>query len=643
MYCKAPDSLVAGINSLIPFIQHYQINKPGLTANPEMIVMDLPILKRRDSAWNILIVLSTAVSLGLILGGLLSGITVVFSHLMYIPVVLSAYRYPRYGLLFSILLAGTYFAMIIIFLGAQAGVLVETTLRIAVIIGIGWLVATITARLRKNEALYRGLFDHSWAGSILVHDSPAGWVIEEVNERAGKFLKKDMADLKGAPVTLFWEKDGVNGMLSTLTPDKPTYSGEVTFTAGENRQARVIISGALLPDRRAILTFIDISSRVTAENALKIANDKLNLLSNISTDYLQQDVARINEIVAQAKKVKDPLSRVYFLKIGEMISTISRRINLSLSYRNLGTTAPVWQNIQEQLVSIDLSAIKGGISVRFWAERLECYADPLIRDVLRHIVENSFQYAGRFDQFLVSYIEHEDGLVLYFEDNGLGIPAVKKHQIFEYDSGIHAGIGLFICRQIVEVSGMTIVETGEEGRGVRFEIHIPAGVYRIEGTAPADIIPRRSARNCMNDMNGIPAKELLSIEFPLAESLWVDYHETKGNPGSDRIFAAYHENTPVSLARCRRHPDGYELDAVFTPEPMRGHGFAKAAVAGLVEACGKNTLYMHSVLHLVDFYSQFGFIPIEEKDLPPTIRDRYAWAGGELEGADVRPMRRDAS
>ena len=46
--------------------------------------------------------------------------------------------------------------MVIIFLGAQAGVLVETTLRIAVIIGIGWLVATITARLRKNEALYRG-------------------------------------------------------------------------------------------------------------------------------------------------------------------------------------------------------------------------------------------------------------------------------------------------------------------------------------------------------------------------------------------------------------------------------------------------------------------------------------------------------
>ena len=76
---------------------------------------------RGESAWNIAIVVTTAVSLGLILGGLLSGITVVFSHLLYIPVVLSAYRYPRYGLLFSALTGGLYFVMVVLFLGAQAG------------------------------------------------------------------------------------------------------------------------------------------------------------------------------------------------------------------------------------------------------------------------------------------------------------------------------------------------------------------------------------------------------------------------------------------------------------------------------------------------------------------------------------------
>jgi N-acetylglutamate synthase-like GNAT family acetyltransferase len=51
---------------------------------------------------------------------------------------------------------------------------------------------------------------------------------------------------------------------------------------------------------------------------------------------------------------------------------------------------------------------------------------------------------------------------------------------------------------------------------------------------------------------------------------------------------------------------------------------------------------MHSVIGLEKFYGSFGFVSIDEKELPPTIRDRFAWAGGEMEGANVNPMRREA-
>ena len=50
---------------------------------------------------------------------------------------------------------------------------------------------------------------------------------------------------------------------------------------------------------------------------------------------------------------------------------------------------------------------------------------------------------------------------------------------------------------------------------------------------------------------------------------------------------------------------------------------------------------MHSVRNLEKFYGSFGFVPIEEKDLPPTIRERYEWAQGEMEGANVLPMKRN--
>jgi hypothetical protein len=51
---------------------------------------------------------------------------------------------------------------------------------------------------------------------------------------------------------------------------------------------------------------------------------------------------------------------------------------------------------------------------------------------------------------------------------------------------------------------------------------------------------------------------------------------------------------------------------------------------------------MHAVRHLVPFYQSFGFLSIAERELPQTIRERYVWAAGNLEGADVQPMRRKA-
>jgi nucleotide-binding universal stress UspA family protein/GNAT superfamily N-acetyltransferase len=133
-------------------------------------------------------------------------------------------------------------------------------------------------------------------------------------------------------------------------------------------------------------------------------------------------------------------------------------------------------------------------------------------------------------------------------------------------------------------------------------------------------------------------KELDAREFPLAEEVWISYHQQKADTSIDRVFGVFIENTLVAAARCHRHPDGLEVDAVYTPDQYRGKGYARKAVRNLVEACGNEPLYMHSTLDLIGFYGTFGFIAIKEQDLPPTIRDRFSFADGELEGANVQPM-----
>ena len=137
------------------------------------------------------------------------------------------------------------------------------------------------------------------------------------------------------------------------------------------------------------------------------------------------------------------------------------------------------------------------------------------------------------------------------------------------------------------------------------------------------------------------ARELSKSEFPLAEELWMQYRQQKSDREADRIFGTFIDGNLVAAARCKRHKDGLEVDAVFVPEKNRGKGYAKLAVDALVAACGRNeVLFMHSTLVLVGFYRTFGFVPIPETELPVTIKERLIFCLGEMEGCNAVPMKR---
>ncbi|PKL69680.1 MAG: hypothetical protein CVV30_09020 [Methanomicrobiales archaeon HGW-Methanomicrobiales-1] len=600
----------------------------------------------RDLVWNVAILGTAAAALLANLAGLLFGISTGLPHLLYIPVVLAAYQYPRRGVILAGCIGALYLLMVFLLAGSSSAILIEAVLRTVVIIVIGWLVSTLTIRMREQEVLYKTLFDHSEGGSILIADTGSKRIIEEVNWKAAALLRQKAADLKGKTITTIWSGEEEQEFFNRLTSEGAVYATETKFSLTDENPFIVLVSAALLPGDRAILTFFDVTSRVHTEHALKTANDKLSILSRFSAEHLHRSVDQIIETVDEADaRCSDTGIRTYIERIRTLAWNVARQLFLTESYKDLGTLPPVWMSVQRTLDTARLPSDDGTVSIRCWAGRLEVYADPLFADVLTHLLENSLRHGGgAVKNIVVTYHETPEGLDLCFRDDGTGIPTEKKKQIFEYDAGGHAGIGLFICRQIVEVTEMTIQETGIEGRGAEFVIHVPPGGYRIEGSineAPPLPVSSVPALHIAKHSTGAFVRELFSLEYSLAEALWTDYHNTKADPGTDRIFAAFHEGQAVSVARCKRHIDGFEVDGVFTPVSQRGHGYANAVVWGLVEACGQDTLYMHSVWGLAKFYGNFGFVPIDEKELPPTIQERFAWAEGEMEGANVRPMRRD--
>jgi signal transduction histidine kinase len=66
------------------------------------------------------------------------------------------------------------------------------------------------------------------------------------------------------------------------------------------------------------------------------------------------------------------------------------------------------------------------------------------------------------------------------EDDGDGVITVEKEKIFERGFGKNTGLGLALAREILAITGITIRETGEPGKGARFEMTVPNGAWRLQ-------------------------------------------------------------------------------------------------------------------------------------------------------------------
>ena len=77
--------------------------------------------------------------------------------------------------------------------------------------------------------------------------------------------------------------------------------------------------------------------------------------------------------------------------------------------------------------------------------------------------------------------ESDRGISIVYEDDGIGIPHAEKEKLFERGFGRQTGFGLFLAREILAITDLSIRETGEPGKGVRFLIEVPPGFYRLTG------------------------------------------------------------------------------------------------------------------------------------------------------------------
>jgi len=106
----------------------------------------------------------------------------------------------------------------------------------------------------------------------------------------------------------------------------------------------------------------------------------------------------------------------------------------------------------------------------------------LLREVWVNLLDNALKYSGQRDisKVEIGWHPHQDGLVFFVRDNGIGFDPAHAHKLFGMFQRLHRepqykgeGIGLALVRRIVESHGGRIWATSKVDQGATFYFLLP--------------------------------------------------------------------------------------------------------------------------------------------------------------------------
>lgn len=327
--------------------------------------------------------------------------------------------------------------------------------------------------LTESETKFRDIFNNA-NDFIIIHDMNGKFL--EVNKVICRKLKYSYEELMNLSV---WdvEKSDYHQLVKSRF-EKMRESGQLVFetlliakdetTIPTEVNSRIII----INGEPAIISIgRDVTERKQAENALRQANRQINLLTSITRHDILNKVSIIFTYL-DAAKLNPEISAIQenLEKIEYATTAIRSQIEFTRIYEDLGINKPLWQELISVMPISDLGSMYNFIPD---VNGYSIFADPMLKKVFSNLLDNSLRHGGHVSKIHVSAKICGNNLKIIWEDNGIGITDEDKEIIFERGFGSNTGLGMFLIREILSLTGISIHETGEYGKGVRFEILVP--------------------------------------------------------------------------------------------------------------------------------------------------------------------------
>ena len=235
-----------------------------------------------------------------------------------------------------------------------------------------------------------------------------------------------------------------------------------------------------------IINLYDITQRKESErdlerayDAIHIAQTKLAILSSVTRHDI---LNRIMVVTAYSEILIDSLSDENVLKklnnIASAGKDIQHLIEFTREYQELGYKKPTWQRIRDVMNRHSVQSVLTGIDLSVKGEPVEIYVDLMLEKVIYNLVENSKRHGERVSVITISWEQAGEDLIVTYTDNGIGVAEEEKKLIFKQGHGKNTGMGLFLIKEILGLTKISIRECGLPGEGVRFEMTVPKGGWR---------------------------------------------------------------------------------------------------------------------------------------------------------------------
>lgn len=364
-------------------------------------------------------------------------------------------------------------------------------------------------RLQVSEEGFKDLFDNA---PIAYHELDIDGRYTRINRTEEMLLGYTNDELRGRhPSEIIVEKDSRVVTNAKISGDMPLEPVERTFIRKDGTYISVLNQDRLIRDEdgRTIgirSTLQDITARKHAEEQLKVFNEKLQQSNRELQDFAYVASHDLQEPLRKVQAFSDRLNTKYAAELEgdgldylERMRSAANRMQMLiqdlLTFSRVSTKALPFTAvdlkiiISEVLTDLEIKIEETAATIEY-ADMPTIEADPMqMRQLMQNLIGNALKFKSQGVAPVIKIVADRvawDGngnpahVRIRVEDNGIGFDQKYTDKIFTVFQRLHgrteyegSGVGLAICRKIVERHDGTITAKSNPGEGATFVFTLP--------------------------------------------------------------------------------------------------------------------------------------------------------------------------